>query len=316
MINEPKRLKPVIPKSTMNSIFRWIIVFISTAYLCIYNVTTSNFSLSYMATTQYWTSLGMTALFMVIIAFCVFDDYQTKTLFASRKIMVINYQIEQAYSVISKCGLSNRLDIFILGINKTAKFKKYIFKINKKLEKIKGASPLRIKLCDIFHINLKEKKKLLEDNLTLTQDEVWDKKTVKGVKTVYRSQLFSSLIGEIKYDEAYDLSSHKGKVLGTMVGKKLTKPIMITALFGLFASSAFTGGLPVVSVCIGIAIKLINIFMSIITARDGGIGYVLGNVLSACQSKHNLLSDFSQETDCVELKTVLNTTIDEFTFAE
>lgn len=312
---ELRTLKPVIPKSTMNSIFRWVIVFIATAFLCVYNVATSSFSLSYMGTPEYWTALGLTSLFMIIIAFCVFDEYQNKTLLKSRKIMLYNYQVEQAYSLIGKHGLSNSLDTYILEINKLTTYKLFLFKTNKKLERFKRMSQPIKKIYAKFNIDLEAKKASLADDLKLEKDIVWESKAVKNAKMIYRSQLFGSVIGEIKCEDSYDLSPHKGAVLGNLVSRKLTKPILFTALFGLLASSSFTGGFSL-TMAVAMAAKIINILITIIAARDSGIGYVLGNVAHACKSKHDLLSNFAQQEDCQELKDILNTTVEEFKVSE
>lgn len=311
----PRRLKPTIPRSVLSSVFRWAIVFLATAFLCLYDVTTSTFSLAYMRQAEYWQSLGLTSLFMIVIAFLIFDDFQTKTLFKSRRVMLFAYQIDGANNAIKRLGLSGGLDDFIAEVNRDNKYRVFIARANMRIERLKNLSPVALRVYKTLKVDIQSKKERIEADLKLSAAEVWEKRTVKRFPRIYRSQLFGSAGNNIKVKDGYDFSSHKPQVQSVMVGKKLGTPIALTAILGLLTSTAVGGGFTV-AMGVAIGIKLINILFTIIVARDGGIGYVLDNVMAAYQSKHDFLSDFAQRQGSDELKTVLNTTLDEFNFSE
>lgn len=297
---------PKLKKDTLKNITMGAIIFLIIAVYSLYDIYSLKFEIDLILTADYWASVGLQTFLVVLFMLTVrqqrkfhiinkpdiVKDEDKKKIIKPNQFEIYMNNLNAGYNNVISNGLSDKLDEYLLKLNKEKKYKLFCNRNRNRLtfikERLKPGD--REKPRNKIIKKLIEHEKKLKELLMLTEEEVWQLNFKFEKVTV--SKLFSSINGKTIDDDETNIDPKERESIRNMITNKVLWVIIFGAFTGSLIPSFFTGlgWMVAVSIILKIITLMMAANMAMVTADD----YVNINLKTSLQRRLRILADFKK----------------------
>lgn len=297
---------PKLKKDTLKNITMGAIIFLIIAVYSLYDIYSLKFEIDLILTADYWASVGLQTFLVVLFMLTVrqqrkfhiinkpdiVKDEDKKKIIKPNQFEIYMNNLNAGYNNVISNGLSDKLDEYLLKLNKEKKYKLFCNRNRNRLtfikERLKPGD--REKPRNKIIKKLIEHEKKLKELLMLTEEEVWQLNFKFEKVTV--SKLFSSINGKTIDDDETNIDPKERESIRNMITNKVLWVIILGAFTGSLIPSFFTGlgWMVAVSIILKIITLMMAANMAMVTADD----YVNINLKTSLQRRLRILADFKK----------------------
>lgn len=314
-----KEIKPItapkLKKDMIKNITMGVIIFLITAVYSLFDIVNLKFDISLITTPTYWAILALNTTLVVLFMLSVRQvrkdnrlnkpdivQENGKWVKKANQFQIYMANLSNGYNKITKYGLSDKLDAYLLELNKDKKFKLfqqyYTYKLSAVKEKLKPGdreNPRNKRIKKLVQLEIEYKRKL-----EYKREDVW--KLPFKYRKVTISKLFSSINGKTIDDDETNIDTEEGKDIAHLIVNK----ILWVVIFGAFTGTlipTFLSGFGVMMI-VTIVLKLITLLMAANMSMADADDFVDINIKISLQRRIRILADFNNKNNLGQLDLV------------
>jgi len=307
---------PKLKKDTLKNLAMGAIIFLIISAYSLFDIFTLHFDITLMTTISYWATVALNTFLIVLFILTIrklrkdhninkpikVKDENGNWVQKANDLEIFMNNLNRGYNTITKDGLSDKLEKYLIELNKDKKCSIYKKIVRDRLEKLKNKIRPEMRKGGVLENSKKAKRLIIKETdltalLKLTRDEIWGKKFKYKAVTV--SKLFSSISGRTIDDDETNIDPEEGKAVRKLITTKMLWVVIFAAGTASIVPSFLVGfGWIII---IGIILKLITLLMAANLGMADADDFVNINLKTSLQRRVRILADFTNANNLGEL---------------